>query len=97
MLLGETAVALCVIAVALLGLAMLNGKLPVRRAAQVVLGIFILLGAPVIAGNFSTMWTGGSGREQTAVAVPASAVLYERPALPPAVDDTYARASLRQE
>jgi type IV secretion system protein VirB2 len=48
---GEVAVVLCVIAVALVGMAMLTGRLALRQGVQVALGCFILLGAPVIAGG----------------------------------------------
>jgi type IV secretory pathway VirB2 component (pilin) len=96
-LLGDAAVALCVIAVALLGLAMLNGQLPVRRAGQVVLGIFVLLGAPVIAGNFAGMWAGSNPRYEAPPAPAVTGVIYEREELPPADFDPYAGASLRRE
>lgn len=52
MLLGEVAVALCVIAVVLMGLMMLGGRLPVRDGLRAVLGCAVLLGAPVIAAGF---------------------------------------------
>lgn len=49
-LLGTAAQILCVLAVAIVGLTMLTGRLPVRRGLQVILGCFVLFGAPVIAG-----------------------------------------------
>lgn len=55
-LLGSVAIGLCVIAVAGVGLMMLIGRLPVRLGARVILGCFILLGAPVIASGFMGMW-----------------------------------------
>lgn len=45
-LLGSLAIGLCVIAVATIGLITLSGRLPVRRGMHVVLGCFVLLGAP---------------------------------------------------
>lgn len=52
-LFGTVAVTLCVLAVAMVGLLMLTGRLQVRRGLQVVLGCFVLLGAPVIAAAFT--------------------------------------------
>ena len=45
---GNAAMLLGVIAVAILGLAMFNGQLPVRRGLVVVAGCFLLFGAPSI-------------------------------------------------
>jgi type IV secretory pathway VirB2 component (pilin) len=45
---GNAAMLLGVIAVAVLGLAMFNGQLPVRRGLMVVAGCFLLFGAPSI-------------------------------------------------
>lgn len=58
-LLGSIAIGLCVIAVAWVGFLMLQGRLPVREAARVIVGCFILLGAPVIASGFLEFWQGG--------------------------------------
>ena len=48
---GEVAIALCVLAVAFVGFAMLTGRFAMRGGLRVLLGCFILLGAPVIAGG----------------------------------------------
>lgn len=58
-LLGSIAIGLCVIAVAWVGFLMLQGRLPVREGARVIVGCFILLGAPVIASGFLGFWQGG--------------------------------------
>lgn len=50
-LFGQIAVILCVLAVAFVGALMLTGRLPVRRGMMVVIGCFILLGAPIIAAG----------------------------------------------
>lgn len=92
-LLGEAAVALCVLAVAILGFSMLNGRLPVRQGARVVLGGFILLGAPSIASEFAGSW--GEHAAPTLVGEPR--VVYQRAALPPATENPYTRASLRRD
>lgn len=91
-LLGSIAIGLCVIAVATVGFMMLQGRLPVREGARVILGCFILLGAPVIASGFLGFWQGG------AATPPQSPPVVEMPAreeLPPPNHDPYAGASLR--
>ena len=50
-LLGSVAVTLCVIAVAFVGLRLLTGFLAVRDGLRVILGCFVLLGAPFIAAG----------------------------------------------
>lgn len=55
MLFGTLAVTLCVLAVAFVGLTMLSGRMPLRRALNVVIGSFILLGAPAIAVAFTSL------------------------------------------
>ena len=50
-MLGEIALGVCVIAVALFGALMLTGRLPLREGMRVVIGCFVLLGAPVIAAG----------------------------------------------
>ncbi|MFL0357747.1 TrbC/VirB2 family protein [Erythrobacter sp. GH1-10] len=46
---GSLAFALCVIAVAFVGMLMLTGRFAVREGMRVTLGCFILLGAPAVA------------------------------------------------
>ena len=94
-LLGSVAVMLCVIAVAMVGLLMLGGRMLVRQAAMVVIGCFVVLGAPIIAASFI-----GAGREVVGTTGPAEVSLpdrAERPALPPPDYDPYAGASFRQD
>lgn len=56
MMSGEVAVIMCTLAVGAVGAVMLTGRLMVRRSAMAVLGSFMLLGAPVIAGGlFATV------------------------------------------
>lgn len=47
--LGSVATSVAVIAVAVVGLMMLRGRLEVRRGVTVILGCFVLFGAPVLA------------------------------------------------
>lgn len=95
-MLGEIALGVCVIAVALIGALMLTGRLPLREGARVVVGCFVLLGAPVIAAGIM----GGGGEViQTSEPQPSVVVQIEspRPNLPPASFDPYAGASLRKD
>jgi hypothetical protein len=50
-LLGTVATSVAVICVAAVGLMMLSGRIDVRRAATVIVGCFILFGAPSIAAG----------------------------------------------
>lgn len=92
---GSAAVGLCVLAVAVIGSLMLGGRLPVRDGVRVVLGCFVLLGAPTIALAFVI-----AGEEISQAS--QSPELRSQPAnpredLPPSAFDPYAGASLRQD
>lgn len=93
-MLGETALGICIIAVAFIGALMLTGRLPLRAGMRVVAGCFVLLSAPVIAAGFM----GGEGEVIGPSAPPSPvAVPIESPwsDLAPADFDPYAGASLR--
>ncbi|WAC59781.1 TrbC/VirB2 family protein [Brevundimonas sp. SL130] len=49
---GPVATSLAVISIAALGYLILNGRLDLRRGLRIVLGCFILFGAPTIALGF---------------------------------------------
>lgn len=95
MMLGEIALGVCVIAVAFIGALMLIGRLPLREGARVVVGCFILLGAPVIAAGFV-----GAGLrvQEVSASTPRDDAQIEdlRRELPHANYDPYAGASLGQ-
>jgi type IV secretory pathway VirB2 component (pilin) len=95
-LMGELAAMLSVIAVAIVGFTLLTGQLNLRLGGRVVLGIFLLLGAPVIAAAFSASWGAIAAPAPVPVEVYFHAVP-PRPDLPPADYDPYAGASLRQD
>ena len=59
-LLGTAATAVAVICVAGLGYRLLAGRVPMRRAVTVVIGCFILFGAPGIAAGLSALVSGES-------------------------------------
>jgi len=94
-LLGEVAITLCVLAVAFVGFSMLTGRIAIRRGGQVILGCFLLLGAPVIAASILGVMTPGQHSAHT----PANTVVYEaqpRDELEPANNNPYTNASLRR-
>jgi type IV secretory pathway VirB2 component (pilin) len=92
-ILGEIALGVCIIAVAFIGGLMLTGRLPLREGMRVVVGCFVLLGAPVIAGGFATGASNSlSQLESTSVdEKPAGRALRD---LPPANYDPYSGATL---
>lgn len=93
-LLGSVAISLCVIAIACVGLLLMTGRLAIRHAVQVVLGCFVLLGAPVIAAGLR-----GAADEASGSPVPREPIVAATPAPPPlpqSTFDPYAGASLRQ-
>jgi type IV secretory pathway VirB2 component (pilin) len=50
-LFGDVAAGLCVLAVAFVGLMLMSGRLAARDGLRVVIGCFVLLGAPLIAAG----------------------------------------------
>ena len=95
-MLGDLALGLCVIAIAIIGVVMLGGRLPIREGMRIVLGLFVVLGAPVIASGF----VGDRGRvaEDPALRPPITPQAeLGRPELPLANFDPYAGASLRED
>ena len=89
-LLGPVAVSLCVLAVAFVGFAMLTGRWPLRLGFRVVLGCFVLFGAPVIAAGLMSAIEGQN--ETVPFAEPVSDQLPPRGDLPPASHDPYSGA-----
>ncbi|QUM72557.1 TrbC/VirB2 family protein [Sphingopyxis granuli] len=89
--LGTIATTIAVIAVAVVGLLMLSGRLDLRRAVIVVAGCFLLFGAGRIAAGL----TGLVGAAQSPMAVPNTAPLPQGPlSPPPTIYDPYAGASV---
>ena len=96
LLLGTVATAIAVIAVAAIGLLMLNGRIDGRRGATVVTGCFLLFGAPAIAAGLRGLVTA----PDAVVAAPAvdssitAPVAVAAPKPPPTPYDPYAGASI---
>jgi type IV secretory pathway VirB2 component (pilin) len=91
-LLGGLGSSIAILAIAGVGVAMLQGRLPARRGFYCVLGCFILFGAPSIAQALMTL---ARGSQQT---LPAQPVIPPAPAAapspPPTNNDPYAGASV---
>jgi type IV secretion system protein VirB2 len=86
-LLGTVTTAIAVIAVASVGFLLLSGRVDVRRAAQVILGCFVLFGASSIAaGIMRAVNADGSSAEIQAAPLPP-------PAYPPAAPQTRPEAA----
>lgn len=94
-LLGSVAVSLCVIAVAIVGLMLMTGRLAIRDGVRVAIGCFVLLGAHVIAGGLHSAANEAVPVGATQVMTPAAAE--PPPPLPPSNYDPYAGASLRRD
>lgn len=91
-LLGSVATALCVAAVALLGMSMLTGRLSMREGVRVLLGCFVLMGAPLIAG---ALMREASGVSSSPADLPATSPNTRVETLhAPAPYDPYAGASV---
>jgi type IV secretion system protein VirB2 len=95
-LLGEVALGVGVLAVAIIGAHMLTGKLPLRQGVRVVIGCFVLLGAPVISAAFTDLMD--SDMRGTQPEIPTIAELAPtRPEPPPVQYNPYAQASVRDD
>jgi type IV secretory pathway VirB2 component (pilin) len=93
---GSLATSLCVIAVAILGLLLLSGRLRARRGVEVVLGCFLLLGAGLLASQLQKL----AGTTDDEDAGSEQIIIPQAPQTPPPAPanyDPYAGASLRRE
>jgi type IV secretory pathway VirB2 component (pilin) len=97
-ILGSVAMAVGIIAVASIGLLLLSGRVDVRRAVQVILGCFILFGAPTIAAGILSAVNVGDARTTSQSAAEPQIVAY--PLVPsaqrqaPTAYDPYAGAAV---
>ena len=94
LLLGKVATSVAIIAVAGIGLAMLQGRLAHRDGLRVILGCAILFGAPAIARGFIDM-AGTRDMPPAPAPHPAPVVLPKFHTAPP-VSDPYAGAAVPQ-
>lgn len=94
-MLGTAATVIATIAVAAIGYLMMTGRVSVRRGATVVIGCFVLFGAPTIAAGIVGL-VARSGEAEVAINVPAAQpVIPAAPSPTPApAYDPYAGASV---
>lgn len=92
---GSLAIALCVLAIAFVGFLLMSGRFAIRGALRVVLGCFVLLGAPAIALGLQAVATDTA--QQGEPAMPAIIEASPPPPLPQSTFDPYAGASLRPQ
>ncbi len=88
---GTLATSIAIIAIALIGFAMLNGRIDWRRGATTIVGCFILFGAPAIAQALIAL--SRTGTDEIVVADSARATAAEAPVRPPQ-QDPYSGASI---
>jgi len=79
-MLGTPARTIAILGVASIGLMMLTGRIDARRAAQVIIGCFILFGASSIAAGL--MNAVGGGRVATSTAPPPAPSTTQPPVTP---------------
>ncbi len=90
-LLGPVATIIAVIAVSWIGLTMLTGHVNMRQGLTVILGCFVLFGAPtIVAGIRSTLPTGSQAAPSYPPPPPPPAIAWP----PPGSYDPYAGASV---
>ncbi|MET0372649.1 MAG: TrbC/VirB2 family protein [Rhizorhabdus sp.] len=93
-MLGTVASAVAILAVASVGVMMLTGRLPLRRGVSVVLGCFVLFGAPTIADGLRALaYDGGDGRDVAPAPTTELPPIVQQPS-PRRQDDPYAGASV---
>lgn len=94
-LLGSVATGLAILAVAILGFLMLSGRLALREGLRVVLGCFVLFGAPALAIVMRNL-----ADEEGHIPIPRETsvpALSARPLPSASAYDPYAGASLRDD
>jgi type IV secretory pathway VirB2 component (pilin) len=96
-LMGRLATMLAVLAIASIGFGMLSGRLEVKRGLGVIIGCFILFGAPSIAKGLIGV-AGDSGGPIVAVAPPPPVYAKPLPSSTPPTNayDPYAGAAVQR-
>lgn len=96
-LLGTTATVVATLAVSVVGLLLLQGRLPLRRGASVLVGCFVLFGSATIATGIMNI-AGDGGNEMpyfaTGTVTASPPVAIATPPAQPQVYDPYAGPSV---
>lgn len=69
-LLGSAATAVAIIAIASVGFLALSGRIDIRRSVTVIIGCFILFGAPAIVAGLQSAIAGGGARAEPVMLAP---------------------------
>ena len=93
---GSLATGLATLAFAAVGLAMLTGRLEVRRGFAAILGCFLMIWAPAIARGVLGFWPAPPTARQKLVAMPVPAARNLEAKKAQETADPYAGASLIQ-
>lgn len=80
-LLGSATTVVAILAIAVFGILMLSGRIDWRRGARIVIGCFVLFGAPVIAAGL--LGAVGSGQTEGNAARVAPQIAPVAPSPPP--------------
>ena len=88
-LLGTTAAVVATLAVSVVGLLLLQGRLPLRRGASVLIGCFVLFGSATIATGIMNIVGEGSDEMPYSVTGTVAASLPVTAATPPAQPQVY--------
>jgi len=90
-LLGDLAMALCVLAIAIIGLVALSGRLAIHSSAKTLFGCVLLLSSPSIAAELL-----GRQKSEPLASVSDRSVVFHSPSnsLHPAKSSLYSRASV---
>lgn len=91
LLIGGLGTSIAVIAIAWVGVTLLQGRMLVRDSLRIILGCFILFGAPVIAKGFMDIMR--SNRDAAPIKLSVQSPPIPLPAKPPQFDP-YAGASM---
>ncbi|MEG3152397.1 TrbC/VirB2 family protein [Sphingomonas sp. ZT3P38] len=81
-LLGSAATAIAIIAVASVGFMALSGRIDLRQSVTVIIGCFILFGAPSVVAGLQAAIAGGAGEVARSVAPPPAPVFQPPPRQP---------------
>jgi type IV secretory pathway VirB2 component (pilin) len=97
---GTLATTVAVIAIAIVGLRMLDGRIDARRGVTVIMGCFVLFGAPIIARGLLGVTRDIANVDDQAFtpppALPAQVTQETPPSPPPPPFDPYAGAAVPQ-
>lgn len=94
LLLGSLGTLVAIVALAVVGLAMLEGRLPLRAGSRVIIGCFILFGAPLIGATIVDLARTARGASIAPIQTSPPPIQPAPPNTPATDSDPYAGASV---